>query len=68
MAEGADGKDAMIEWRIGRKVALNVYDGDRPVCQCHTVKDAELIAKAVNLYKKWQTREKQSATQTERTK
>jgi len=38
-----------MSWRVGRKVPLNVYDGDdRPVCQCHTVEDARLIVEAVN--------------------
>lgn len=35
-------------WRTGHKVKLNVYDGDRPVCQCHSQKDAERIVRAVN--------------------
>jgi hypothetical protein len=35
-------------WRIGTKVPINVYDGDRPVCQCQTVGDAKLIVRAVN--------------------
>lgn len=38
----------MMEWRVGRKVPLNVYEGDRPVCQCHTPEDAAFIVKAVN--------------------
>lgn len=33
----------MSEWRVGSKVPINVYDGDRPVCQCHTVIDAKRI-------------------------
>ncbi len=35
-------------WRVGTKVAVNVYEGDRPVCQCHTPRDARLIVSAVN--------------------
>ena len=35
-------------WRIGSKVPMNVYDGDRPVCQAHTAEDAALIVSAVN--------------------
>jgi hypothetical protein len=35
-------------WRIGHTVPVNVYDGNRPVCQCHTVLDAKLIVEAVN--------------------
>ena len=38
----------MTLWRIGTKVPINVYDGDRPVCQCQTVMDARLIVAAVN--------------------
>jgi len=38
----------MKEWRTGRQVPINVYDGDRPVCQCHTASDARLIVEAVN--------------------
>lgn len=36
-------------WRVGNKIPINVYDGDRPVCQCQTVKDAALIVEAVNV-------------------
>jgi hypothetical protein len=39
-----------MTWRVGSKVPINVYDGDRPVCQCHTVADARLIALAVNQF------------------
>lgn len=35
------------KWRVGLKVPLNVYDGDRPVCQCHTAEDAALIVAAM---------------------
>lgn len=36
-------------WRVGNKVKINVYDGeDRPICQCHNEKDAELIVSAMN--------------------
>lgn len=37
-----------IVWRIGAKVPLNIYAGDRPVCQCHNAQDAALIVAAVN--------------------
>ncbi len=39
----------MTMWRVGSKVPLNVYDGDRPVCQCHTAEDAEAIVRAMNM-------------------
>jgi len=35
-------------WRVGRRVGINVYEGDRPVCQCHTVDDARRIVAAMN--------------------
>ncbi len=35
-------------WRVGTKVPLNVYEGDRPVCQCHTPEDAARIVRAMN--------------------
>ena len=36
------------KWRVGSKVPLNVYDGDRPVCQCHSFLDALDIVNAMN--------------------
>lgn len=36
------------KWRVGSKVPLNVYDGDRPVCQCHSFMDALDIVNAMN--------------------
>jgi|SRR5579863_7261394 len=41
-----------MSWRVGRKVPINVYDGDRPVCQCHTELDALNIVAAMN---QWET-------------
>ena len=38
----------MLKWRLGTKVPINVYEGDRPVCQCHTAEDAKVIVRAVN--------------------
>ena len=40
----------MSKWRVGTKVPLNVYDGDRPVCQCHKAKDAKVICDSVNAH------------------
>ncbi len=37
-----------MKWRVGRQVPINVYEGDRPICQCHTVQDARRIVGAVN--------------------
>lgn len=37
-----------MSWRTGKKVPINVYDNDRPVCQCQTAMDANLIVRAVN--------------------
>jgi hypothetical protein len=38
----------MKPWRIGSKVPLNVYEQERPVCQCHSEDDAQTIVEAVN--------------------
>jgi Protein of unknown function (DUF551) len=47
-----------MEWRVGRKVPINVYDErDQPVCQCQTAAYAELIVKAVNLSRHYAARE-----------
>lgn len=35
-------------WRQGNKVSINVYDDDRPVCQCHSEEDARAIVHAIN--------------------
>jgi hypothetical protein len=35
-------------WRLGRNVPINVYEGDRPICQCHTSIDAKRIVDAMN--------------------
>lgn len=37
-------------WRVGTRVPINIYAGDRPICQCHTALDAKLIVKAVNAF------------------
>jgi hypothetical protein len=38
-----------MEWRVGRRIPLNVYDDrDRPVCQCHSEAAAGLIVAAMN--------------------
>jgi len=37
-------------WRVGRKIPLNVYEGARPVCQCHDTEDAAKIVAAVNVH------------------
>jgi hypothetical protein len=38
----------MQRWRVGRKVPINVYEGERPVCQCHTPEMAQRIVDAMN--------------------
>jgi hypothetical protein len=35
-------------WRVGSRIPINVYDGNRPVCQCHSKEDAAKIVLAVN--------------------
>jgi hypothetical protein len=42
------GMEKPKKWRVGRKVPLNVYAGNRPVCQCHNPGDARLIVDSVN--------------------
>jgi hypothetical protein len=37
-------------WRVGSKNRLNVYEGERSVCQCHSPDDACLIVRAMNAY------------------
>ncbi len=37
-----------MRYRVGTKVPINVYDGDRPVCQCHNEDDASTIVVAMN--------------------
>src|SRR6266436_7354016 len=39
---------AELCWRVGTKVPINVYEGDRPICQCQTTLDAKRIVAAVN--------------------
>ena len=39
-----------MPWRIGSKIPINVYDDNRPVCQCQTAMDAKVIVRAVNEY------------------
>lgn len=39
----------MGKWRQGRNVPINVYEDDRPVCQCHTALDARNIVDAMNV-------------------
>jgi len=38
----------MSVWRVDQKIPLNVYEGDRLVCQCHAIEDAYRIAAAMN--------------------
>lgn len=48
-AKSAGGDRPPELWRVGKKVPINVYEGDRPVCQCHTVVDAQRIVEAMNV-------------------
>lgn len=41
-------QDTRPQWRVGSKVPINIYEGDRPICQCHTAVDAKRIVAAVN--------------------
>lgn len=37
----------MANWRVGR-FPIHVYDGDTPICTCHTPEQAARIVAAVN--------------------
>lgn len=41
-------RESLAKWRVGNNVPINVYEGDRPICQCHTALDAQRIVSAVN--------------------
>lgn len=41
-------------WRQGSKIPINVYEGDRPVCQCQTAADARRIVQSVNFCQQMQ--------------
>lgn len=47
--EGTMPDSSVKLWRVGTKVPLNVYEGDRPVCQCHSEADAKRLVEALNL-------------------
>ena len=51
----------MSEWRVGKNVPINVYEGDRPVCQCHTAIDAKAIVDAMNGREQIATAERRTA-------
>lgn len=34
-------------FRVGSRVKLNVYDGDRPLCQCHSESDSQMVVDAL---------------------
>ena len=38
----------MSDWRVGRKVPLNVYEDDKPMFQCHTPEEAQRVAALLN--------------------
>lgn len=44
----AGAEELTTPWRLGRNVPINVYEGDRPICQCHTAIDAKQIVDAMN--------------------
>jgi hypothetical protein len=39
-------------WHQGSKIPTNIYEGDRPICQTHTVADAKRIVESVNAVSK----------------
>src|SRR5438067_1415100 len=38
----------MSFWRVGKSYPINVYEDDRPICQCHTAVDAQRLVAAMN--------------------
>ena len=50
-----------MSWKQGTKIPLNVYDEDRPVCQCHTAADAKFIVQSCNFMKQLAALEKPRA-------
>jgi hypothetical protein len=36
-------------WRVGSKVRLNVYEGNKPMFQCHTPEDAARVVDMLNI-------------------
>ena len=47
-AKAAAASQAAPRWRVGNKKPINVYEGDRAVCNCRTPKDAAQIVAALN--------------------
>lgn len=39
---------ATLLWRVGGRVPLNVYEGDKPMFQCHTPEDAARVVALLN--------------------
>lgn len=39
---------AELRWRVGAKVPLNVYLGDKAMFQCHTPEDAAMVVAGLN--------------------
>lgn len=50
MAEHGITKEQLAElrWRVGAKVPLNVYLGDKAMFQCHTPEDAAMVVDSLN--------------------
>lgn len=38
-----------MTWRVGTTVPINVYEDDRPICQCHDGATAKRIVDGMNL-------------------
>ena len=43
----------MTRWRTGRKIELNVYNGDKPMFQCHSRRDAKRTVRLLNWGERW---------------
>lgn len=51
MIRSPKGNKVTVPWRLGKRIKQNVYEGDRPVAQFHSVEDAILVVTAVNYLK-----------------
>ena len=42
-----------MNWRTGRKIELNVYNGDKLIFQCHSRRDAKRVVRLLNWGERW---------------
>ena len=44
-------------WRVGKKIKINVYEDDKPICQCHDAETALHIVQVMNRFAALSTEE-----------